>query len=188
MKNLSIVLLGFFVVIFGWKFAHADEYEIDYAQSTIGFQTQHTGNDVNGVIGKWHGDITFSAQELAASAVTAVFDMDSAKTGDKIFDGTLPQTDWFDVKKHPQANFKSVSFEQAEQGGFILRGSFTLKEITNDVVIPFTLVEEGDNKVRAKGTFTLNRLDYALGQVADPKAAWVDENVTVSFDIVATQL
>ena len=48
-------------------------------------------------------------------------------------------------------------------------GKLTLKGITHDCVVPITVADAGGNRV-ADGTFSINRLDYRIGEGewADP--------------------
>jgi polyisoprenoid-binding protein YceI len=101
--------------------------------------------------------------------------MGSAKTGDSIYDSTLPEFDWFDVENHPQGKFVSTQISMTEDG-YQVRGDLTIKNITNPA--NFMLIDDGDKLL---ASFDINRLTYQIGTESDPEAEWVSKIISISM-------
>lgn len=165
----------------------AEEYNIDYSQSEITFSGQHASKDFKGSFKTWDADIFFDRSDLPGSNIKATFDLSTAKTGDKLYDGTLPQSDWFDVKNYPQGIFESTSIiETEEKNIYRMTGNLTLRGIAQSLDFLFLLHDLGNDQVKAKAEFLINRLDYDIGKKSDPTADWVSEDITLNFTIIAS--
>jgi len=167
--------------------ALAADYVVDYKNSKIEFSGTHAGNAFKGSFGTWTALIRFDPADLAGSSIVATFDPASAKTGNSMYDGTLPQADWFDVKNHPQATFASTAITAKEDGsGYTATGDLTLRGVTKAVSFDFTLSPLETAPVTAKASFTIDRLDFDIGKKSDASAEWVDREIVLSLDITAT--
>lgn len=185
---LSILCLS------GWAMigsAHAQTsaapvWTIDPAASSIGFSGTHSGNEFKGTFTSWTGEIAFDPQNLEASSATIKIDTSSAQTGDKTYDGTLPNTDWLDSKTLPEAVFASSAFRQVGDDTYEVDGTLTIKNIKQDLTFPFTLQIEGDTATM-DANLELDRLAFGVGKDADPKAEWVSANIGVTLQVKATR-
>ena len=75
--------------------------------------------------------------------------------------------DFFDVAKHPEANFESTSFTQNPDGTGTLKGNLTLKGVTNPVTIDVTQIGHGKDSWGGYrrgflGTTELTLADYGI--------------------------
>jgi len=177
MKYLFIIAL----LLYNFS-VNAKLYEVDYDESTVAFSGIHAGNEFNGAFETWNADIQFDGESLGQSSLRVVFDTASAKTGNAMYDGTLPSKDWFDVKTYPEAVFESVSFKKNDDG-YSVMGDLTIKDTTNPISFDFIL--EGHNPVIMTAEFPINRLDFDIGKGSDPSAEWVNENIIVNLQVVA---
>lgn len=165
----------------------AADYVVDYKNSKIGFSGKHAGNAFSGTFGTWTAVIRFDPADLAASQIVATFDTSTAKTGNSMYDGTLPQADWFDVKNHPQATFTSTAITAKQDGsGYTAAGDLTLRGITKPASFDFTLGDLSTAPVTAKAAFVIDRLDFDIGKKSDAAAEWVDREIALTIDISAT--
>lgn len=164
----------------------ASEYEIDYTQSSVKFSGTHAGNVFEGEFSDWNGEIVFDADDLESSRIVARFDLRSAKTGNLQYDGTLPNSDWFNVKKTPEGVFESKAIVENGKGGYTAQGDLTLRGITKPASFDFTLSDLDTQPVMAKGRLIVNRLSYDIGKKSDPEAEWVSRDITVTFDVTAS--
>ncbi|MCE2926314.1 MAG: YceI family protein [Rickettsiales bacterium] len=177
---LSVALwCGFFSI------AHAAEYIVDKAASSIAFSGTHAGKPFKGTFGTWDAAITFDAANLAASSVKVTIDTASAKTGDAMYDGTLPTADWFDVKNHPQATFISESIEKKE-AGYSAKGTLTIRGKAVPVAFDFALSDLAAPPVKTTFTLTLDRLAHDIGLKSDAKAEWVSKDIPISVTLAAS--
>ncbi|MGB3726000.1 MAG: YceI family protein [Glaciecola sp.] len=147
--------------------------------SKVSFSGEHAGMKFDGVFENWQATLVLPPS--ADASINAVFSMQSAKTGDSIYDSTLPETDWFDAEKHPRGTFVSDEIVKTP-AGYKVSGNLTLKGITNPV--SFLLQDTGKT---LNATFTINRLNYQIGTESDPQAEWVSQNITLSLTIIQTQ-
>lgn len=166
---------------------YAADYDINYAESTVKFSGTHAGNAFEGAFEKWNAEIHLDPENLETSGIEATFDTSSAKTGNKMYDGTLPQDDWFDVKNHPEATFSSDTITANDDGTYTANGHLTIREIKHPISFSFTLTEEAET-THAKSSFSFDRLLYNIGKKSDASAEWVGKDITIDLSITAKKL
>lgn len=182
---MKLFLLVFILLMPFPTFAGTDD--IDYGQSSIAFSGTHVGNEFSGVFKDWTAEIIFDENDLENSRFSARFNTDSAVTNDRMYDGTLPQADWFDVKNHPEALFESNSITTNEDGSFKVKGSLTIRSITRPIMFDFTLTPH-ENGRKATASFTIDRLDYDIGKKSDEKAEWVSREIALTLNLIASKV
>ncbi len=166
--------------------AFAADYTVDYANSRVSFAGEHAGSAFDGVFEEWSADVHFDPADLAGSSLKASFDLASAKTGNKMFDGTLPEKDWFHVAAHPKGHFESNVITVNEDGSYKAEGLLTLRGIEKPLSFDFTLSDLAVAPVQVSAQFPIERLAYDIGRESDPGAEWVSANITVTLDITAS--
>lgn len=131
------------------------------AKAEISFSIQNAGVTVNGTLGAPSGTIALNPEKIQTSSLELSVQAASIKTGISMRDAHLKKKEYFGVTDFPAIILKSKFFGKQ---GDIFKGYFllTLKGITKDVTIPFTLKPEGD-KMLAEGSFIINRLDFGVG-------------------------
>jgi len=150
----------------------------------LGFVTQWTGESVVGGFKQWTADIVFSPDDLKNSSLTVKVDLASVSTGDEQRDTALPSADWFDVANHPTAVFKASSFKQVAEGSYKADGTLSLRDKTAPIVLSFKLKIDGD-KATAKGSTTLDRNIFGVGQGEFSATDQIPAAVKVSFNLTA---
>jgi polyisoprenoid-binding protein YceI len=169
------MFIPFTIVIYfclGILNAHA-EIKSSHQTGNVAFSGQHVGMNFEGKFGRWEATLILPPQN--DPNITATFYMGSAKTGDSIYDSTLPEFDWFDVENHPQGKFVSTQISMTEDG-YQVRGDLTIKNITNPA--NFMLIDDGDKLL---ASFDINRLTYQIGTESDPEAEWVSKIISISM-------
>ncbi len=181
-KTLFLCLFLTFITIP----AFAKNWEMDKAQSSLSFSGQHAGKDFVGTFREWNASLIFDPQKLEESKIIITISLPSASTGDNLYDKTLPQTEWFNSQKIPEAVFTSTKI--ASQGGdqYQIDGTLKLKEKTIPLSFPATITLT-DQNATAQGQVDINRDTFDIGMVSDPKFEWVAQKVTVKFTLTATQ-
>lgn len=181
--------MRFAAVVFGLAMmaavANAAPYNVDYANSKIAFMGQHAGKNFSGEFKSWQAKIDFDPANLPGSKISAHFDLTSAKTGDMMYDGTLPSADWFDIKNTPQAEFVTTAIRANAAGGYMASGNLTLRGVTKPVEFTFSLSDLHAPPVRVTAQFPIDRLAYAIGQKSDAAAEWVSKTITVELQLSA---
>jgi polyisoprenoid-binding protein YceI len=164
----------------------AKDYVVDKAKSRITFSGSHAGNAFEGSFEKWDAQISFDPANLPASSVRVTVDTASAKTGNAMYDGTLPTSDWFDAKAHPKAVFQSESIAAKEGGGFTAKGTLTIRQKTVPVQFDFAFIDAKATPLETSFTLTLDRLAFGLGEKSDAKAEWVSKDMALKIAVVAS--
>lgn len=164
----------------------AAEYTINYDESSVSFSGGHAGNEFKGVFETWEGQIDFNPEDLENSTVTATFDLSTARTGNKMYDGTLPKSDWFNVEETPTGTFTSTAFELNEDGTYKVTGDLTLRDTTEPVEFNFTLSDLSQAPVTMTASFPIDRLAYDIGRKSDAEAEWVSQDITMTLNVVAS--
>ncbi len=162
----------------------AAPYQINYEESTIEFSGTHAGDEFTGEFEKWNAEIDFDVNNTDNSSVIVTFDTASAKTGNAMYDGTLPAADWFDVKNYPEATFTSTSFAKNDDG-YSVTGDLTIRDITHPITFDFEL--NGDAPTIMTAEFPINRLKFDIGKKSDGDAEWVGQTITMNLKISATK-
>jgi polyisoprenoid-binding protein YceI len=152
----------------------------------LGFAAEWTGQPVLGSFKQWTADIVFSPDDLKNSSLTVKVDLASVSTGDEQRDSALPSADWFDVANHPTAVFKASQFKKVAEGSYKANGTLSLRDKTAPIVLSFKLKIEGD-KATAKGSTTLDRNVFGVGQGEFSATDQIPAAVKVSFNLTATR-
>ena len=186
-KYLQILSLASLFLISVPYVAKAQDYKIEQSQTLLTFAGTHAGNPFVGKFEKWDATLSFNPDDLLASSLKASFDTASAKTGNAMYDGTLPQTDWFDSKTYPTANFVSREIIKIQDGQYKARGDLTIRNITKPIEFDFTLSDLSQDIVKVKADFKIDRLAYDIGLKSDPKSEWVGQMIDINMGLTAVK-
>jgi polyisoprenoid-binding protein YceI len=166
--------------------ALAADWTVQADKSHLGFSGVQTGAPFKGSFGIWKAEISFDPAHPEAGHAKVTIDLASARTGDAQRDTALPQADWFDVKHFPQATFEATGFTAKGGDAYEAAGRLTIRGVTKDVVLPFTLSMAGDSAT-AKGRLGLVRTVFGVGQGPWTSGEWVALEVGVDIDLVAAK-
>jgi cytochrome b561/polyisoprenoid-binding protein YceI len=183
-KIIPALLIGLLAV--GVSRAEAADWKVDPAKSKLGFQGSLSGQSFEGTFKKWEAEIAFDPAKPAEGHAKVTIDMASAVTGDKQRDAALPDSDWFSVKKFPQAVFEATKFIVKDATHFDAEGSLTIRGNAKPVTMPFTLEIAGDS-AHAVGKLDIVRSDFGVGQGEWADGAMVALKVGIFFDLTAAK-
>ena len=184
--KITKVLMMFLAVMALSAHARAAQYVVDHAQSTITFSGTPAGAAFKGTFETWDAQINFDPANLAASTIVVTIDTASAKTGNAMYDGTLPTADWFDVKTYPKAVFSSTAIAANPAGGFSAEGTLTIRDKTQPVKFDFTLSDLATAPVKTSFNLKLDRLAFGIGEKSDAKAEWVSREIPLDVVLVVS--
>lgn len=161
-KNVESMrtILGFFVAGLFFCFTiQTSARQINTEASEVSFRIGNMRiNTVSGTFGGMTGQIDFNPDHADQSHFNVCIDAASVHTGNRKRDDHLREAGFFHVEQYPEICFESIAVSKTSNG-FNARGKLTIKGVTRAVTIPFT--QEGN---MLTGTFSLNRLDYELGE------------------------
>jgi polyisoprenoid-binding protein YceI len=160
------------------------KWNVDPAKSALTYTVVVNGETVTGKFKAFGALIAFDPADLAHSSAKITIPMDEAKSGNTTRDATLLKPDWFNVLGFPQAVFQTTAFTSKGGNKYEAAAKLTLKGVTRNVTLPFTLDIKGDTAVM-KGETVLKRLDFGVGQgseftTATPVALQVKVMVNVT--------
>ncbi|MCW5734860.1 MAG: YceI family protein [Enhydrobacter sp.] len=163
-----------------------DPWTIDPARSRIAFGAEQVGKLIAGRIASWTGTIVLDPENLADARIDIRMDMRSTTTGARDVDDMLKGKDFLDVARSPEARFVSDAVNRGSGDGYQARGKLTIREVTRDVTLPFTLrIENG--QATARGSLGIKRLDYGVGRNEWAATVYVANEVTVDIAVVASR-
>jgi cytochrome b561/polyisoprenoid-binding protein YceI len=160
------------------------EWAIVKERSSVTFTATMYGAPFTGTFKDFSGSILFNPDDLAAAKASIVFNMKDVVTGDADRDSNIGGEAWFDSASFPEARFETMTFEKAEGNNYVAVGNLTIREKTMPVALPFTL-DITENTASAKGTVTLNRLNFGIGTGEWEDGKTVGTDVKVDIDITA---
>jgi len=158
MRQILLVLLVF---IGSNLFAQNTAWAV--ASSSVSFKIKNGGFNVDGKFGSATATIIFDETKTTGNIIDATIDAKTINTGNGIRDGHLKKEEYFDIEKYPKILMKATALTKESNGSFKGNFKLTLKNITKDIVVPFTFSQK-DGKGVFKGNFTINRLDFGVGQ------------------------
>lgn len=132
------------------------------AKSEIKFSGKQMGVAQDGKFAKFSTKANLDPKKPEASRTEITVELGSIDLGSQEANDEVIRPDWFDVAKFPQAKFVSSSVKALGGEKFEMRGKLTIKGITKDVVVPFTLKEAAGNTT-AQGVIEVKRLDFKVG-------------------------
>lgn len=168
-----------------------DAWAIDPRASSLTFTASQTGAFVNGRFPAWSGNIVLDPAALAGARIDIGIQMPAMTAGNQDVDSLMKGSNFLYVRKFPEARF--VSSTVAASGGdrYEARGKLTIRDITRDVVLPFTLAivdnpaQPGALRATARGRLIIKRLDYGIGQNEWAGTGQVANEVTIDLNVVA---
>ena len=166
----------------------ADTYKIDGAHSSANFTVKHMGiSTVHGRFTDVSGTILYDEKAPENSSVTAVIKTASVNTDNATRDKHLNTPDFFDTAKYPEIKFQSTSIRKVGGDKYVAVGNLTIKDVTKQVEIPFTLAAgrgaKGEPRLGVEGTLGINRFDYHVS--FDPTGMVVSKDINIELSAEA---
>jgi len=159
--------LSFLVVIGFTQFSHAENFKVDPAHSSVGFEIRHLFTPVKGQFNDFSGTFSFDPKKVETSKVDFKIATKSVNTANVKRDEHLASPDFFDVAKNPDISFKSKSVKSVAPKKMEVTGDMTLHGVTKPVTFNIEFLGEGpgmDGKTVASFTAntTVKRKDFGM--------------------------
>jgi cytochrome b561 len=162
----------------------ATAWRTDATGSELVFRAMQAGAEFEGRFKRFSPQIHFDPSDLAGSRFVVEIDTRSADTQDGERDATLTGADFFATDRWPSAHFETTAFAAKGAGKFEARGHLTIRDVTRDVVLPFTFTPAADGKhATLAGGTTIRRLDFGVGQGEWTDTTWVGNEVKIRFEL-----
>ena len=153
-----ILFLFFFISLssFSQEFIQNDQ------ESSITFTIKNFGFDVDGNFSDFKIESNFNADTLAESFINAKILVKSIFTDSEARDEHLMKSDYFDVEKHPEIEFKSSEIEKNKDGNYLVKGALIIKG-TKKTIETFLTIKEEEKSISILANFAINRKDFGVG-------------------------
>lgn len=164
-------------------------YIIDPAHTSANFAVRHLGLSlVHGRFTTVSGTVLFDPQAPEKSSVSVVIKAASVDTNVAMRDKDLNSEGFLDTAKYPEIRFQSTSIRKTVgKDEYIATGNLTIRDVTKQVKIPFTLAQgkgnKGESRLGVVGNLTINRMDYHVTK--DP--GMVGDNVHIELSMEAVK-
>lgn len=163
-------------------------WRVDSGASAIRFDYLYTDESgdapMSGRFTRWRADIRFDANNLDGSSANVTIETASADTSAPYHNTTLPSLGWFNSAAQPNATFRTTEI-RARDGGYEARGRLTIRGVTRDARLPFTLAIQGDRAVM-DGRVTIDRRDFGIGEDAEGDDM-IGRDVTINVHVEAVR-
>ncbi len=163
------------------KTAAAQTYTPSDNGSSVKFVIKNFGFGVDGSFKNLKGIIIFDPADLKASSFKVTVDATTVNTGNGSRDGHLRKEEYFDAAKYPKISFVSDKIEKTE-AGYAATGTFTIKDKSKTVAIPFTATPQGNGYLFI-GKVQLNRRDFNVGG----SSMILSDNLTLMLSVLAVK-
>lgn len=129
---------------------------------------------VKGTFPEVSGTIDLNNEQISTSKIDLAISVSSLDTGNKKRNEHLQQDDFFKAANHPEITFSSSEIVKKNEF-YWAKGTLNVAGTSGTIDIPFQLKDS-----KAKGEFSLDRMDYKVGKIPAFVAA---KTVNISFDL-----
>ena len=154
------------------------------APRSVVFTGSQSGAPFPGEFKSYGAFLCLDDKDPAKNTLRVEVDTSSVSTELPEMDEGLQDEDFFDSAHFRQARFQSDSLTATGAGHYSVTGKLTIRDVTRTVTVPFAWTQEADGKhARLEGVFTLQRLDYHVGQGQWADTTWVGNRVDLAFAV-----
>ena len=175
----TLIALGV-AVLFAASAAAADtKYTLTGDNTKLTFVGKKPDGKHEGGFKKLSGAATVPDNDLTKLAVTIEIETDSLYSDDNKLTGHLKTADFFDVKNHPKATFKSTKVEKGDKT-YTVTGELTLLGKSKTVSFPASITAK-DGVLAVSTTFTIDRTEWGMTYGKGK----IDDKVAISIAVTA---
>jgi polyisoprenoid-binding protein YceI len=174
------IFFAFFITIAG-LFASAIAQTIpQFVSGKVEFKIKNMGFTVNGTMGVNSIQLKQPSANSTTWSIEGSADPATISTGINLRDKHLKKADYFDTANFPAISLQSTAIVMKGKNNYEGKFNLTIKAITKKVIIPFTIAKNNQS-INMEGEFTINRLDYKLGEESTILADDVKIKVSALF-------
>jgi polyisoprenoid-binding protein YceI len=160
-------------------------WKIVPARSSLVFIATQNGAPVKGEFKKFSGDIHFDLDQLKDSKIKIVVDMNSVTSSFDDLTTTLQTPDWFNMKLFPEAVFESSDFTKLGANQYQAKGTLTIRDQSVPATLTFTAEQPTSDSALVKGSTTIKRTAFGVGQGEWASTSEIKDDVRVDFVVTA---
>lgn len=179
-----------FIVLVFFLLSHTLAFAVPWVtnrdHSEIQFQVPYMGvSELTGRFNEFSGEVDLSADKKTVGSLSVQISSSSIDTGNKMRDGHLRGSEFFESQQFPYISFKSSDVKMIKANSYKASGLLTIKGITKPAVIEFTTTDSvkdtwGYENKFVKFKSTLNRKDYQItwNKTLDGQQLLVGDTIT----------
>jgi polyisoprenoid-binding protein YceI len=160
------------------------QQQVALDKSEVKFAGKQMGVPAEGQFKKFSADVNLDPTKPESTRAQIAIDANSIDLGSAEFDTEVKRKPWLDAAGHPQAKFVSSGVKATGNGRYEMTGKLTIKGITREVVVPFSMQQES-GVTTAQGAMDFKRLDFKLGEGPWEDLETVANEVQIRFRLVA---
>ncbi|MGQ0430546.1 MAG: YceI family protein [Gammaproteobacteria bacterium] len=161
--------------------AQAGAWQGDGRAGKLEFTALQAGAYFTGRFREFRIELDFDAAAPAKGRLHVTIATASADTQDDDRDGILRSQDFFWSERHPEAVYHAEGFVR-EGKGFRAQGTLTLRGVSQPVAVHFTALPAQDHPAM-KGSATIRRLAFGVGQGDWAATEWIGDEVAIAFEL-----
>lgn len=148
--------------------------------AAVTFKIKHAlGAYADGKFGGLTASVTFDANNLSSSFISASVQTATFDTNNNMRDKVMKSDEYFDVAKYPIITMKSTTLTKGNGANeYIGTFDLTIKNKTKSVKVPFTFTEN-DGLGTFKGKFTIDRTEFGVGE----ESTLLSKNTNISIKL-----
>lgn len=155
------------MIIFCLTFLTVSTQELTETSASVNFKIKNMGFNVDGKFTDVFIVSNFNSKNLSESFINGLVTVNSIDTDNRKRDKHLINKDYFESSSYEHLKIKSIKISKTQSGSYNLTANLTIKKTTKKIVIPIR-VTETDSSVTISANFSINRLDYGVGE-----SSWV---------------
>jgi polyisoprenoid-binding protein YceI len=183
MKSLITIVLSVAVVCSAISTTQAVELtQVVAEKSQITFTSKQMGVPVNGGFSKFDAQITIDPAKPETGKAQVQVDLGSIDAGSSDATTEARGKDWLNIVTFPKASFVASTVKLISPGRYEARGALSIKGISRDTVVPFSIRNEGQGSW-LEGGFVFPRLQFKIGSGAWGDTSTVADEIQVKFKL-----
>jgi polyisoprenoid-binding protein YceI len=136
----------------------------DFESGQADFIIKNAGLNVKGSMQGLVGNVLLHQQNGTIIKIEGSVESNTITTGINLRDTHLKKPDYFDSKEYPRIVMISTQLQQSVGKKYTGVFDLTIKNVTKSISFPFQFTETNDHRYTLQGEFSINRLDFGLGE------------------------
>jgi polyisoprenoid-binding protein YceI len=164
----------------------AEHTQVSAEKSRITFVSKQMGVPVDGRFRKFEAQVSVDPAKPEAAKARFEVDIGSIDCGSDEADAEVKGKSWFNIALFPKASFVATQIRAVGNGSYEARGPLTIKGIGRDIVVRFTIRNDGPS-AWFEGGFVMPRTQFKIGEGAWADTSTVADEVQVKFGFLVSQ-
>lgn len=170
----------------------SQRFSIDTHRSRITFEARYLqAITVRGELAGVRGDVTLREDYAAEPVVVAAMvDVTTLATGLRLRDRHLRSASYFNVRRYPEASFRSVQSALHEVSGASVTGIMLIRGMAREVTLDVPHWHRDGRRLYARAEARLRRSEFGVGWTRalpwwDPRRSLIADEVRMRIEIEA---